>query len=110
MGYGVFSNNRVLGNATNGMQFDLTDSNLGGQLFGNTIENNAGDGVIFNADSASDLRTLYFHDPETAVGSVLGASNHDVVRISADGHGLATGDLVYIEGVTGNVVANGNAH
>ena len=53
----VLSANRVVGNATTGVQFDFTASNLGGRISGKTVENNAGDGMVFNA--ASTLYRLY---------------------------------------------------
>ncbi|HAA60656.1 MAG TPA: hypothetical protein DCE39_06970 [Planctomycetaceae bacterium] len=106
----VLSTNRVVGNATNGVQFDFTDSNLGGRIIGNTVEDNAGDGMVFNADATVGLRTLNFSSPGTFVGEVSGASNHEPIRISSQGHGLKRGDLVYIDEVRGNIVANGTHH
>ena len=74
------------------------------------MENNAGDGMVFNAASTVGLRVLNFSNPGTLVGDVADASNHDTIRITSQGHGLKRGDLVYIDEVRGNVVANGTHH
>ncbi len=57
------------------------------------------DGQMYKANGNGDVSPLV---------SVTGASNATPIRITASGHGLTSGDRVFVSGVGGNTAANGN--
>jgi hypothetical protein len=107
---GVIRDNRILSNAHDGIELKLSDSNVGGIIAGNTINGNSGNGITFDPSSSGGLYTLDYRTTGEFVGLVEGATNADPIRITSYGHGLRTGDLVYIEEVLGNTAANGSFH
>jgi Ca2+-binding RTX toxin-like protein len=107
---GVIRDNRILSNAHDGIELKLFDSNVGGIIAGNTINGNSGNGIAFGPSSSGGLYTLNYRTTGEFVGLVDGATNADPIRITSYGHGLQTGDLVYIEDVLGNTAANGSFH
>lgn len=60
---------------------------------------------IYEADTLLASQTGSLTKMET--GSITGATNASPIEITSAGHGLQTGNIVKITGVTGNTAANG---
>ncbi len=107
---GNITDNRILSNAHDGIELKLSDSNVGGLIAGNTVNGNQGNGINFDPNSSSGLHTIDFRIGGGHVGPVEHASNSEPIAVTSPGHGLRTGDLVYVQDVLGNVAANGTFH
>jgi len=107
---GQITDNRILANARDGIELKLSDSNVGGIIAGNTINGNSGHGISLDPSSTAGVHTLDYRTTGEFVGMVEGVSNSEPIEVTSYGHGLRTGDLVYIEDVLGNTAANGNFH
>lgn len=62
--------------------------------------------ILYSADTIkamlADLNTA-----DTGVKAITGATNATPIVITATSHGFANGDLVFVDGVSGNLAANG---
>lgn len=63
-------------------------------------------GIDWDTDTIK-AALLDLHTSETAVKAITGATNATPIVVTATGHGFSNGDLVYINGVLGNLAANG---
>jgi Ubiquitin-activating enzyme E1 FCCH domain len=93
---------------------------LGTALRSSHVTRNTTTSAPVNADSAPAYRVygpgglmangtgnLSLKDPSAAGGTITAATNAAPIVITSAGHGLTTGTLVTISGVTGNTAANG---
>lgn len=69
-----------------------------------------GQGILDNVDLNTDVIKIGLFAPATtdaAIKAITGATNANPIVITAASHGFANGDYVYIDGIVGNLAANG---
>lgn len=77
-----------------GVRFALVDSDFSGSMTGNSLSGHAGAGIRFT--------------PNVEVsGNVEAATNGAPIRITSTNHGLIGGETIVVQGVEGNLQANG---
>jgi hypothetical protein len=75
-------------------------------LFENGRNNYLTGNLNWTSDTVS-AALLNFGSADTAIKAITGATNASPIVITATSHGFSNGDLVYIDGVGGNLAANG---
>lgn len=83
----LIDNNTILSGGQDGIRFELIDSNFTGAVRGNTIGQNSGHGIHFQPSVSQS-------------GVVEEAFDGSPIEITSSNHGLQTGDVVVIQGMT----------